>query len=174
MKNYELIGVEELRRLFAYDPQSGSIKWKTGKQGIEAGAEFGSVKPSSKTAYRIGKVYRIRIAAHRLAWLLHYGSWPKGTIDHVNHNGLDNRVENLRDVDTIVNNKNASLRKNNTSGHVGISWDASDRKWTAQININKKRVYIGNFTTIEEAVQARRKASEENGYHKNHGMLVSQ
>jgi len=31
----------------------------------------------------------------------------------------------------------------------------------------------GNFTTIEEAIEARKEASEKNGYHKNHGMLVS-
>ena len=172
MKNSELIGVEILQSLFSYDPTSGSIKWVNGKQGIEAGAEFGCVKRSSKTFYRIGKVFKVRIAAHRLAWLLHYGSWPNGDIDHENHNGLDNRIENLRDVDVAQNNKNAGIRKDNKSGHVGVNWDASNKKWTAQISINKKRVYIGNFTTIEEAIQARKEASEQNGYHKNHGRLV--
>jgi hypothetical protein len=38
------------------------------------------------------------LAAHRLAWILYYGEWPKFEIDHINRNRSDNRIENLRDV----------------------------------------------------------------------------
>jgi len=172
MKNSELISIETLQSMFFYDCSTGSIKWRSSKRGVAAGTEFGSIKPCSKTTYMVGKVFKIRIFAHHLAWVLHYGEWPKHQIDHINHDGLDNRIENLRDVPQSVNNRNASLRKDSTSGHVGVSWDSSQGKWVAQININRRRVYLGSFSNITEAIDARQKANIENGYHKNHGVIV--
>jgi len=170
MKNSELIGVELLREMLIYDPLTGSIRWRHGRSGVPAGAEFGTNKKSSKTTYRIGFVFKKKVTAHRLAWALHFGEWPKGLIDHINHNGLDNRIENLRDVDVSSNNRNTSLRKDSTSGVAGVSWDRSQSKWIAQININRKRVHLGSFVSIEDAIKARTDAASENGYHENHGM----
>jgi cytoplasmic iron level regulating protein YaaA (DUF328/UPF0246 family) len=45
--------------------------------------------------------------AHRLAWLIHYGEWPKQVIDHINRQPNDNRIMNLRDVSYSENIKNS-------------------------------------------------------------------
>jgi len=45
----------------------------------------------------------MRIRAHRLAWLLHYGSFPLFEIDHINGKTGDNRICNLRDCDHSSN-----------------------------------------------------------------------
>lgn len=37
--------------------------------------------------------------AHRLAWIYVYGKVPKGIIDHINGDSLDNRIVNLREAD---------------------------------------------------------------------------
>lgn len=82
-------------------------------------------------------------------------------VDHKNHNGLDNRRSNLRRATQSQNNANQGLRRNNTSGAKGVSWDKVNRKWLVQIRKNYRRCTIGRFDSIEEAAKAyNRKAKE--------------
>ena len=50
---------------------------------------------------------------------------------------------------------NRRRSKNNTSGYVGVIWHKRNKKWGANIRINKILKQIGPFKTLEEAVQAR-------------------
>ena len=54
--------------------------------------------------------------------------------------------------------------KNNTSGHKGISWDVHRKKWMTYINVHSKRIFIGRFASLDDAVDARKEAEEK--YHK--------
>ena len=76
--------------------------------------------------------------------------------DHINRNGLDNRRENLRIVNHAVNAHNHGMHKFNKSGHSGVHWYKRDNLWQAQITVNNKIVYLGIFTNINDAVEARR------------------
>ena len=79
---------------------------------------------------------------------------PKGMmVDHINHNGLDNRRENLRICTHAENQHNSRKQKNNTSGYKGVYWDKSKKKWRAQIKKDNK-IHIGMFDIIEEAARA--------------------
>ena len=81
---------------------------------------------------------------------------PKGTIiDHINHNGLDNRKDNLRFCTYAENAINTGLWRHNTSGYKGVYWDKSRGKWAAQISNGKNHVYLGRFDKIENAIEAR-------------------
>ena len=87
---------------------------------------------------------------------------PKGmVIDHINHNCLDNRKENLRLCTNQQNICNCEVAKNNKSGHKGVYWCNSRNKWQAQVTINNKTVYVGRYNTLEEAVEARRNAAKK-------------
>ncbi|MDA6380520.1 HNH endonuclease signature motif containing protein [Escherichia coli] len=66
-----------------------------------------------------GKAY----PAHRLAWLIVYGTMPDGFIDHINRVRTDNRISNLRLVTHSENMQNRKIQKNNKSGYRGVSWD---------------------------------------------------
>jgi hypothetical protein len=80
-------------------------------------------------------------------------------IDHKSQIKLDNRKENLRICNKTQNAQNVStVRKNNTSGTIGITWDNSRNKWVAQIDVNGKHKYLGRFIKIEDAKNARREA----------------
>lgn len=89
--------------------------------------------------------------------------------DHINGNKLDNRQSNLRTATSIQNARNTTRpHKNNTSGHKGIYWHKRDKAWRVQLTVNYKKLFIGNYTELEEAIKARDAA-----YKKYHGGWAS-
>jgi len=90
---------------------------------------------------------------HRDIMGLEYGDPHQ--VDHKKRmNTLDNRRSNLR-VTLDQNQQNVGLRKDNTSGYKGVSWDKGTGKWNAQIAVNRKQIHLGLFTTPEAARDAR-------------------
>ena len=69
-------------------------------------------------------------------------------------NRLDCRKSNLRDCTHSENLMNRDKNVNNTSGHKGISWDKSRNKWMAGIKVNYKRISLGRFDDIQDAIKA--------------------
>ena len=82
-------------------------------------------------------------------------------VDHINHNKLDNRRENLRVCTSQENSHNLPILCNNTSGIAGVTWDKNRNKWMARIIVNGKRKHLGRYNTKEEAAEARRQAEIE-------------
>lgn len=76
-------------------------------------------------------------------------------IDHINHNKLDNRKENLRLVSKSQNAMNSRLSKNNTSGRTGVSFIKSYNKWMSYIMINGKLKNLGYFDNKSDAIKTR-------------------
>lgn len=136
-------------------------RWNKVWSGKEA---LGSV---GVTGAKSGCVLGKPILAHRAAWVLHYGKWPDGEIDHINGVRTDNRICNLRDVDKGGNQRNATRRKDNTSGYAGVyKWK---KRYLAHIRIDGKLKVIGRFDTAEEAHAFREVEKLKYGYHPNHG-----
>lgn len=72
-------------------------------------------------------------------------------VDHINHDTLDNRRENLRLADNSQNHGNQRLTSRNTSGHKGIFWEADRRKWRTTIRYRGLAIIIGRFEERQEA-----------------------
>src|SRR5438874_447160 len=91
-----MISAAELRRVIAYSPETGELRWlkninSRARAGALAGAKS-SLKSKPYLRLRIdGQLYY----AHRLAWLYVHGDLPE-MIDHVSGDTLDNRMVNLR------------------------------------------------------------------------------
>lgn len=68
-------------------------------------------------------------------------------IDHKNHNKIDNRIANLRDVTKAENAWNTSKSPRGTIFH------RVNKRWLALIRKNGKVKYLGSFKTEEEAHQ---------------------
>lgn len=92
-----------------------------------------------------------QVFAHRLAWLIAYGSPPKGYIDHINGDRSDNRIANLRVVNKAMNAQNRQgANSNNSHGFLGVTYRPR-QGWLAQIGIDGKQKVLGYFGTPEEA-----------------------
>lgn len=106
--------------------------------------------------------------AHRIAWMLHYGTEPSGYIDHINRDRSDNRISNLRLCTHSENMCNGPRRSNNTSGVKGVSKESHRyyraKPWRAFISVGRKRINIGRFATKDEAA-----AAVTNARHRYHG-----
>lgn len=75
-------------------------------------------------------------------------------VDHINHNKVDNRKNNLRIATRPQNTANTRPRVG-SSIYKGVHWSTVENIWIARIKHNKKRYYIGSFTDEVECAKAR-------------------
>lgn len=77
---------------------------------------------------------------------------PEGlVVDHIDHNGLNNRKSNLRLCTHSQNLLNRRIRPDCKSKYKGVVWDWRNRKWVARICINQKRIHLGRFHNERDA-----------------------
>jgi len=144
---------------YTYDPITGIIS-------THLKHSFSKVKLNRKPYLKI-TIKNNQILAHRLAWLLYYGSWPKHHIDHLNGNGTDNRIVNLRDITHSENQKNRRLASNNKTGVTGVYF--TKKGFLAQIKSDGEKYYLGKFDNLFDACCVRKSAENRFNFHANHG-----
>lgn len=102
-------------------------------------------------------VTKVRTPEKQVSMLMHrlIMNAPTNLVtDHINHNKLDNRRENLRLCTRQENNRNMPMRSNNTSGYKGVYWHKARSKWQANIRHLGEEVYLGVFEDKHEAALA--------------------
>jgi hypothetical protein len=150
--------LSRLKEVLDYNPDNGAFTWIQSSRGTGIGDTAGTVTDSG---YLIISVDKKRYRAHRLAWLYMTGRFPETDIDHINGNRLDNRFDNLREVTRSENLQNRN-KPNASSGIIGVYRHRN--KYTSRIGIDKtKSIYLGVFSTAEEARNAYLKAKKK--YH---------
>lgn len=75
-------------------------------------------------------------------------------VDHINHDKLDNRRDNIRLVSRTLNRANAGPKTTSSHGYKGVAFHSRDTKWRASIAPNGIRRGLGTFGTPEEAARA--------------------
>ena len=153
-----MINFEQANDRFQYNWDTGILIDR------RTGDEAGSVEKNRRTSYRRISAFGKNLRAHQIAWLLTHRCWPSGEIDHVDGDGLNNRIGNLRDGTRSQNQRNQRPGKRNRSGVLGVSWHSSTKNWRAHIWIDGKRKALGNFKRLKHAAAARLAAAAEHGY----------
>lgn len=164
-----------VQAVLRYDPETGKMFWNerpaamfadTGPGGRNAAAQSWNKRFAGTEAltvphangYLSGTLFGRKVLAHRAAWVIHHGEWPKDQIDHINGDRTDNRIANLRDVDASMNMLNTKTRVDCSSGYQGVTWCQRDRRWIVQVAGFSRTGRVGMFKTLPEAVHARDQA----------------
>jgi hypothetical protein len=112
---------------------------------------------ASRNAYLGGG----RKAPKRKTILMHSLITGENYVDHINGNGLDNRRSNLRPCTHIENMRNTKLYANNKTGFKGVHYNKRDKKYQANIRVDKKLKALGYYPTAIEAARAYDNAAKE-------------
>lgn len=80
-------------------------------------------------------------------------------VDHINHDGLDNRRINIRLCTTSQNMQNSKLYKNNSTGLKGVRFHKRMKKYQASIRINGKAKHLGTFENPIDAAKVYNEAA---------------
>jgi hypothetical protein len=141
---------ERLKELLHYDPETGVFTWiGTKARRIANGDEAGSVRER----YRIINIDYKPTGAHRLAWLYVYGYAPS-LIDHKDGDGLNNSITNLRECTDTQNKQNSKRPAHNKTGFKGVSWHSARQAFRATINVRRKQIHLGFFSSAQDAHDA--------------------
>lgn len=161
-----------LKEVVIYEPSTGVFTRIGGKDSRWFGRKAGTVHSprDGGTKYiniRIdGAIYK----AHRLVWLYVHGHFPAQMIDHIDGNGLNNRLCNLRECDRIRNMWNRGRSTNNKSGEKNVSFHKGSGTWHVRFRIQGANRFFGSYTSFEEAASvARCLRSGIHGAFANHG-----
>jgi hypothetical protein len=129
-----IVDLVDLNKLKSFD-----CKWyATTKKNIDSYYVNGSIDGFRKTIY----LHRFLMDAPK-----------KFSVDHINHDTLNNTRNNLRVVTHAENLQNRVARKDGYSGIRGVTWHTHHNKWMAAVRMKDKR-YCGYFDSLGEAEKA--------------------
>jgi phosphotransferase system IIB component len=83
----------------------------------------------------------------------------KPDVDHINHNKLDNNINNLRWCTNTENSRNRKVLKTNKLGIKGVY--EKNNRFIACIGLNNKTIYLGSYKTLKEASKVRKEKARE-------------
>jgi len=151
MKNSDIIEIKQIKDFENYTINIlGEIKnIKTGnilKQSID-GKGYYKIKLSQNNIKKTLNIHRL-LAQHFIP-----NPENKAIVDHKDNNIKNNSIDNLRWCSRQQNAQNSVKQKNTSSIYKGVFWSIKNKKWITYLHINKK-IYLGSFTTEEDAGKA--------------------
>jgi len=157
--------IEDIDRKIKVCTETGVATWI--HSGKTAGARYRTKQGKRYLQIKLfGVVYPLHRVVAKYAGILTNEDLQ---VDHKDGNGLNNSPSNLRQVTPSQNNKNRKLPKNNTSGVIGVNYCSKTGKWQARIGANGRRVSLGYFDNLEDALRVRKMAESDFEYSSDHG-----
>lgn len=145
---------EYLLKTFRYEPDSGRLYWRRRADARPqwnakyAGKEAGNYLNRGRVGITLAGLH---LRAHRVIWKMMHGTEPV-EIDHIDCDGHNNKLANLRECTRAQNMQNRKGRAK--SGYKGVTWHAQSGRWNARIYAKGKQRSLGYYDTPEEANSA--------------------
>lgn len=172
-----------------FDYKEGFLYWRK-KTSIFSCINIGDIashlnkNKNRKDLYNSTNFRNKKYRSARLVFCWHYGYFPE-TVDHINHDTLNDKIENLRAATHHENNRNRRPQKNATSEYLGVSrslivykYKRKDgtistktrySRWRAIITVNEKNKYLGSSFDEKEAALMYNEGAKK--YHGEFGYL---
>ena len=150
------VSQEELHDVLDYNPETGVFTWKHSSPSTKKGEVAGKIYDNG---YRYIAVAGVYFPAALLAWIWVHGVDPKGVVDHIDLDKLNDRISNLRPATRSQNRANRNPPAHNRSGFKGVFWNSQKMKWHARIMLDYKSRHLGFFDSIEDAARAYKEAA---------------
>ena len=150
----------QLKKLLHYDPDTGIFTWRKRHTKASWNGRYAGTQAGTRTrvkGYVQIKINHRQYSASRLAWLYMTGEWPEVFIDHIDRNPKNNCFSNLRPANRAQNMMNSKPRCDSPFPK-GVTKDGNG--FRARITVNKVRIYLGYFKTVEEATNAYQKSAK--------------
>jgi len=160
-RKHLVISQAKLKKRLHYNEKTGIFTWTPNNKNKFPNKTAGSI--CTTTGYNRIDIEKSTYGAHQLAFLYVLGYIPIN-IDHIDRNRSNNKWVNLRRSTPSINAKNRTISKNHESGCIGVYFDKAKDKWISTITINKKRNFLGAFTSKKEAIDTREKMNEVHGF----------
>lgn len=109
-----------------------------------------SVEGYAVTNFATGYKKRKSVSMHRLV----INPFTEFSVDHIDGNKLNNRIENLRICTHQQNTFNRKKLSNKTSIYKGVGFYKRTGRWQARITFNRKLIHLGMFDDPKEAASA--------------------
>jgi len=128
---------------FDYDKKTGTLKPKNNALNLIL---------RDRNGYKYMYLEKKDRPYHRLVYLFHNEELPDGnTIDHINRDRSDNRIENLRAVSPLWQAHNRGTNVVHNNWNVYVANDGRKNKYRGAISFKGKKYYIKGRETKEEA-----------------------
>ena len=144
--------MSKICNLFSYDHETGNLIRRTSRgEKYQTGDTVGYIHKSPHTNYKIVKIGIKSYKVHRIIWEICNGQKlePLDHIDHIDGNGLNNKIENLRKVSHRENHCNKKIHR--TGRLYGCSYNPKYDTWDSKIRKGDKKIWLGSFNSEWEA-----------------------
>jgi hypothetical protein len=135
----------QLNDLFEYKDKN--LYWKNPPNKKNAGKVAGF---DSGNGYKRVEIAGKQYFVHRIVFYMNHKYLPK-TIDHIDGNGTNNAIENLREATNSQNMMNSLFKKKTFSGCRNVSYNKARQKWCVYIKVQNKPIFYGSYKDLELA-----------------------
>ncbi|MEH0015774.1 HNH endonuclease signature motif containing protein [Citrobacter portucalensis] len=161
MKNFSIENLKKIPEFIAYEPETGNFRrLRSIGNRFKVGEVAGTI---NNQGYVRIMMFGMGFQAHRLAFYFMTGELPADDleVDHINGDRSDNKWGNLRLVTHAINMQNSRTPKHNTSGHPGVLYVKTNRKWAARISVKGRMIQLGEFVEKQDAIECYLKAKRK-------------
>lgn len=149
---------EYVKEHLHYNPHTGDLHWLIPKRGRVLSKPAQTGGPDGYFVVDLVEISsRKKVGAHRVAWFLYYGYWPKDQLDHIDMDKRNNKISNLREANHKQNQGNIRKKNNSTSIYKGVRFKSDRNKWQARCASK----HLGYFKSEQEAALAYNKFAKE-------------
>jgi hypothetical protein len=145
-----------LKRTLAYAPLKGVLKYS----GSDRRGEL--VRTRVTTGGYLELVFEGRAYyAHRLAWFLKTGKWPRSPMTFKNGEKTDIRFSNLICVSPreLLYTRRFARRQKLRATPIGVTWHEGRQRYRSRFtNASGEEIWLGQFDSVDDARAAYEKA----------------